>query len=215
VQTLWTWLAKRGIVKQWPTITRPPEADSLPKALTEEQLRRIFHSASRERGTIAGVPAAIWWRSFLAFIWNTSERKSAALAVRCEWLDLDRAVCTIPPDVRKGRRKWGVYELWPELVPLLKECISATPPRELVWPWERAQGSYYTAYNRILRDAGITPSRKVKTHGLRASHATWLKKAGGDPTQQLGHGDALTTAKYYLDPSICRTAQPKLFVPWQ
>lgn len=215
VQTLWTWLAKRGVVKQWPTITRPAPVDPLPTALTEEQLRRLFASAAKERGKIADVPADLWWLSFLGFVWNTSERKSAVLAVRVEWLDLARGVCTIPPDVRKGRRKWGVYHLWPEMVPLLTECLAAAPTRTLVWPWDRCAGSYYTSYNRILRDAEIPVSRKTKTHGLRVSHATWLKVMGGDPTRQLMHGDSATTERHYLDSRMLPVSQPKLFVPWQ
>lgn len=214
VQTLWTWLAKRGVVRQWPTVCRPPAVDPLPVALTEDQLRRLFASAAKERGRIAGVPADLWWRSFLGFVWNTAERKSAVLAVRCEWIDLARAIATIPPASRKGGRKWGVYQLWPELLPLLGECLAATPPRELVWPWDKCEASYYTSYNRILRGAEIPVSRKTKTHGLRVSHATWLKVMGGDPTRQLMHGDAATTQRSYLDPRLTATPQPKLFVPW-
>lgn len=216
VQTLWSWLAKRGVLRKWPTVIKPPPVDPLPQALTEEQLRRLFASAAEERGKIGGVPADLWWRSFLGFVWNTGERKGAALCVRCEWLRLNEPTpsVSIPPGVRKGGRKWGVYVLWPELVPLLKTCLAATPPRELVWPWDRCEGSYYTSYNRILRDAEIPVSRKTKTHGLRVSHATWLKVAGGDPTAQLMHGDSATTQRHYLDPRLTQQPQPKLFVPW-
>lgn len=214
VQTLWTWLAKRGVVPRFPTVLRPAPPDTLPQALTEEQLRRLFASAGKERGRVGGVPSGVWWRSFLGFVWNTSERKSAALSVRVEWLDLDRGLVTIPPDVRKGRRKWGVYPLWDELLPLLRECLGSTPPRELAWPWDRCAGSYYTTYNRILRDADIPVTRKTKTHGLRVSHATWLKVLGGDPSRQLMHSDPRTTNRSYIDPRHLPSEQPKLFVPW-
>lgn len=214
VQTLWAWLARRGVVRKWPTLIKPPPADPLPTALTEDQLRRLFASAAKERGRVGGVPADLWWRSFLGFVWNTSERKSAVLAVQCTWLDMTRGLVTIPPNVRKGGRKWGVYQLWPELLPLIQDCLASTPPRELVWPWDRCEGSYYTSYNRILRDAEIPVSRKTKTHGLRVSHATWLKVAGGDPTAQLMHGDSATTQRHYLDPRLTQQPQPKLFVPW-
>lgn len=215
VQTLWAWLARRGEVRKFPTVLKPPSVDPLPQALTADQLRALFKSAEKERKAVAGIPGAIWWKSYLAFIWNTSERKSAALSVRIEWLDLERGQVSIPPATRKGGRKWGLYPLWEETIPLLREVIAAGPPnRELVWPWLLTEGAYYTSYGRILKDAGIPVNRKTKTHGLRCSHATYLQIAGGDPTAQLGHGDAATTQRHYLDAAMTRKPQPKLFVPW-
>lgn len=216
VQTLWAWLARRGVVNRWPTVIKPPAPEPLPLAMTEAQLRSLFRSAAKERGDLDGVPADLWWMSFLAFIWNTSERKGAVLACRPEWfnLDPDRPTCVIPPEARKGRRKWGVYDLYPEIMPLIRALINVKPGRELMWPWPRHWGSYYTAYNRILKDAEIPVTRKHKTHGLRCSHATWLKVMGGDPTKQLGHGDAATTNRHYIDPRLLRNDQPKLFIPW-
>lgn len=214
IQAMWNFLAKRRIVPMFPTFAKPAPPDSLPQALTEDQLRALFASAKKERGKIEGVPADLWWTSFLAFIWNTAERKSAALSVRVEWVQFDRGVCTIPPDVRKGGRKWAVYHLWPETVTLMRACRDSLPGRELMWPLDFCEGSYYTRYDRILADAGLPVTRKTKTHALRCSHATWLKVMGGDPTRQLGHSDPQTTARSYLDPRHLPNEQPKLFVPW-
>lgn len=212
---LWTWLAKKGLLGKFPTVVKPEPADTMPQALTQEQLRALFASASRERGDVAGIPAAVWWSSYLGFVWCTAERKGAALAVQTAWIDLTGQFAKIPPASRKGRRKWGVYPLWPELIPLLRQCLAATGPRELVWPWPKCEGSYYTSYNRILRDAGIPVTRQTKTHSLRVSHATWLKVMGGDPTRKLGHSSPATTDKHYLDPTKMPDTQPRLFVPWQ
>lgn len=214
VSSLWTWLAKRGIVTKWPTFTKPAAPETMPTALTESQIRALFRSAGKERGIIGEVPADLWWTSFLAFVWTTAERKSAALAVRVEWIDFGTGACTIPPVVRKGGRKWACYKLWPETVALLAQSLAAAPRRELMWPWEFCHESYYTRYNRILRDAGIPISRKTKTHALRCSHASWLSVMGGDPTRQLGHSDAATTRQFYLDPRLTDKEQPKLFIPW-
>jgi len=214
VLALWTWLHKRGVVPTCSTVIKPQPPEPLPQALTEEQLRRLFESANKERGTIDDIPANLWWCSFLAFVWNTSERKGAALAVKIAWLDLEAGMVAIPPEARKGRLKWGVYEIWPETIKLLRRVIAVNPARDLVWPWDRHEGSYYTSYNRILRDAGIPVTRKTKTHGLRCSHATYLKVAGGDPMQQLGHSDMATTVRHYLDPKLTRVKQPKLLIPW-
>lgn len=215
VLALWVWLAKRTIGMRWPTVIKPTAPEPLPVALTEGQLRRLFASAAKERGRIAGIPAELWWTSYLAFVFSTSERKGAALAVRISWLDFDRGSVTIPPSSRKGGRKWGVYPIWPELVPLLRQCIAADSGRELVWPWPKADRSYYTAYDRILLDAGIPVDRKHKTHALRVSHATWKAALGGDASRALGHSDPATTDRHYLDKTLIPADETKLFVPWQ
>lgn len=214
VLALWTWLARRMVVRKWPTVIKPQAPEPLPTAMTQEQLRRLFHSASKERGVIAGVPADLWWHSFMAFVWNTSERKGAVLSARVAWFDFDRATCSIPPAVRKGGRKWGVYCLWPETVPLLRACLAAAPERDLMWPWPKCAGSYYTAWNRILKDAEIPVDRRHKTHGLRVSHATWKAAMGGDATRALGHSDPATTRRHYLDPTLMPPDPNPLFVPW-
>lgn len=214
IGALWTWLAKRGVVAKWPTFTRPESADPQPLALTSDQLQALFRSARKERGHIAGIPADLWCLSFFAFVWNTAERKSAALAVQIPWLDLAGARASIPAEARKGKRKWACYDLWPETIPLLQAVIDVDPTRQLVWPWDKCEGSYYTLYNRILRDAGIPVDRKHKTHSLRVSHATYREAAGGDATRQLRHSDRQTTVRHYLDQSKMPPDTTKLFIPW-
>lgn len=217
VQTLWTWLAKRRVVDQFPTFIKPEAAESHPCALSVAQLAALFRSAGKERGTVGGIPADLWWLSFLGFVWNTAERKTAALAVRPDWLLLDDPLCakaSIPPHVRKGRKKWGVYDLWPETVPMLREVIEAGRGSEVVWPFPYSPQSYYTRYNRILKDAGIPVNRKTKTHSLRVSHATWRTVAGGDATRQLMHSDPATTARHYIDRTKLPPDPTRLFIPW-
>jgi integrase len=215
ILSLWNWLAKRRTVDRFPTVQKPRPTETLPTALTEEQLQRLFASAKKERGQYDNVPADLWWLSYLCFIWMSAERKSAALAVRTEWVNLTGAVVTIPPDVRKGGQKWGVYRLWPESLPLFKQLIDVDPKREFLWPWGRCKESYYIAYNRILKDAGLPITRKFKTHALRVSHATWKTVLGGDATRALMHSDPATTRKHYLDPRLIPADETKLFVPWR
>lgn len=215
VSALWTWLAKRGVISRFPTFAKPRVPETMPTALTESQIRSLFRSAAKERGAIGDIPADLWWTSFLAFIWTTAERKSAALAVKVAWIDFHAGCCTIPPDVRKGGQKWACYRLWPETLKLLADAINAKPQREQMWPHDFCHESYYTRYNRILRDAGIPVNRRTKTHALRCSHATYLELRGGDPTRQLGHSDSATTRRYYLDPKLTTKEQPQLFIPWR
>ena len=147
-------------------------------------------------------------------MFSTAERKTAALSVEIKWLDLPSAICTIPPAARKGGRKWACYKLWPEVVELLASIIAAAPHRELVWPWDRCKGAYYTSYKRILRDASLPVDRRHLTHCLRCSHATWRQALGGDATAALGHSDPATTRKFYIDARMLPPEENKLFIPW-
>lgn len=215
ILTLWTWLAKKGHVRWFPTIQRPEAPDPLPIAPREDELRRLFTSARKERGFIEGVPADLWWVSHLAFVWCTSERKTAALSVRVEWLDLERSMCVIPAAYRKGKRKHGIYPLWPSVVPLLRQVVTAHQPRELVWPWPYDPTTYYNHFRRIAVDAGWPDDRKHKLHSLRVGHATHLKIAGGDATAKLMHADVATTMRHYIDKSQLPQEPNMLFSPWE
>lgn len=215
LQTLWTWLAKRRIVDKFPTFIKPRVPESMPVALTEDELRRFFHSAGKERGQIGGVPADIWCRSFFAFIFNTSERKSAAMAVEIPWVNLDSGIVAIPATVRKGGVKNAVYPLWPATVPLIRECIETNPRRVHVWPWDRCPESYYIMYNRILRDASLPVDRRHKTHSLRVSHNTWSRVMTGSHSPLLGHSSSETSERYYEDRRFTVKDAPTLFIPWR
>lgn len=215
IQTLWTWLAKRRMVPDFPTFAKPRVPESMPQAFSEEELRRFFRSANKERGVIGGVPADLWCVSFFAFIFNTSERKSAALAVELPWMNLDSGVCVIPPGVRKGGIKGAIYPLWPQTIPLIRECIQANPRRVHVWPWDRCPESYYTLIDRILRDAGLPVDRKHKTHALRVTHNTHHKMLTGQHSPNLGHSSSQTSERHYEDKRFTTRDAPTLFIPWQ
>lgn len=214
IGAIWNWLARRRMVDKFPTFCKPDVPETMPTALSEGELRRLFESAAKERGKIEGIPGSLWWTSYLAFVFSTAERKTAALSVEIKWLDLPNGICTIPPAARKGGKKWACYKLWPEVVELLAAVIAAEPHRELVWPWNRCKGSYYTSYRRILRDASLPVDRRHLTHSLRCSHATWKAAGGGDATRALGHSDPATTQKFYLDPRFQPPDQHRLFIPW-
>lgn len=197
VLTLWTWLAKRRRVETFPTISRPSGPEPEPFAWTEGELAKLFDAASRENGDIAGIPGWLWWPAWLAFVFNTGERYGAARQLRWKWVNLETGVVTIPATVRKGGKKRGVYTLWPEVIALLRKIEH--PKRDLVFPFPWHAGSYYNHFNRILKRAGLPHGRKQKTHCLRATHATMKTVLGVDASRALGHSDAATTRRHYID----------------
>lgn len=212
IKTLWTWLAKRGQVSHFPTLARIPQPDRVPRAWTAEELGRLFRSFEKEQGELGGIPAKLWWQSSHAWLWNTGERKGATFSFSFEMLDWRSGVAVLPPNIRKGRRKTAVYHLWPDVLDLLKEI--RLPRRELVWPWPYHSTSYYNAYNRILKRAGLPCGRYHKTQAMRVSHATWLHAMGKDATAALGHSSPETTRASYLDLRIISPMEKPLFRPW-
>jgi integrase len=164
-------------------------------------------------GHIDGIPACRWWRAFLAFVWNTSERRGAALAVRCDWIDWDRGIVQIPPQVRKGRKKSACYALWPETLLLMQQI--RLPERELFWPWIGCEGTYWYQYGKLLKMAGIPNDRKHKTHSLRVSHNTWTKAMTGRHSPLLQHGSQATSERHYEDKKFTQEPPPRLFIPWE
>lgn len=212
ITALWRWLAKRGVVSHWPTIEPIPVPERIPRAWTQDELRSLFASVQKELGHIGGVLARDWWLAFLAFTWCTSERRGATLAMTWKMVNLTAGVATLPPAIRKGRKKAGVYDLWPEVVELLREIRQ--PPRELVFPFPFDNTTYYNHFSRILRRAGLPVGRAYKTHAIRVSHATWRELLHGDSTDALGHDNPATTRKSYIDPRVLRKNRKPLFIPW-
>lgn len=213
VLALWRFLAARRDVDAWPTIERPEAPDVMPIALNPEQLRALFAACATMGGHIAGIPACRWWRSLLAFVWNTSERRGATLAIRCEWIDWHLGVVQIPAKARKGRRKTACYKLWPQTLSLMEAM--RLPERELFWPWERCEATYWYQYGKLLKMAGIPNDRKHKTHCLRVSHNTWHKAMTDKHSPLLQHGSSETSEKSYEDKRYTQPEPPKLFIPWE
>jgi len=211
VKTLWNWLARRGVVKTFPTVKRIPVPDPTPKAWLKDELSRLFESAEQEQGTICGIPAGCWWSARIGFHWYSGERKGAVDALKWDWVDLfsEYPAAVIPADVRKGRKKNGIYQLPAPLVDLLKAILN--PVRELVFPQE-APTMYWHYWNRILKRANLPVGPKSKTKALRISHASWLDHEGENATESLMHGDSATTKKFYIDPRLRKSRKP-LFDP--
>lgn len=212
LKTLWTWLAKRGKLSYFPTLSRIPQPERVPRSWNVEELRRLFLSFAQEKGEIGGVPASKWWLSSHAFLWNTGERKGATFLFEFEMLDWRAGVAILPASIRKGRRKSAVYLLWPEVLDMLQDI--RLPRRSKVWPFPYHHGTYYNRYERILKRAGLPCGRHHKTQAIRVSHATWLHAMGQDATAALGHSSPETTRASYLDLRIIKPAEKPLFKPW-
>lgn len=213
ILALWRFAARKDYVKLWPDVDMMPCPKRTPRAWLQPELEKLFDSAMREEGTIAGVKASLWWRTLLAVVFFTGERIGAVRRLKWDNVDLDGGWIFIPAETRKGRRSDKAFPVPPPLVDLLHSIRS--PEREQVFPWPFDLSTLYARIKRILKRAMLPTDRKSKFHRIRKTTASYYKAAGGDPTELLDHADPKTTKKY-LDPRICgdRQSATVLFVPW-
>lgn len=218
IKTFWNWAAKKRKltgVEEFPTFGRVAVPDKVPKAWREDELVKLFNACRHARGSIGGIPAWRWWITLHGWLWCTAERIGATLALRLDHLRIDDRVAVVPAELRKGKRRPAVYVLWPDLVEMLREIL---PPkvarREQVWPFPFHRTTFYNRYTRLLERAGLPTDRRSKPHAMRVSHATWTDLAGGDATRALGHRSPETTRKSYIDPTLAKQDETKLFRPW-
>lgn len=203
INCFWSWLAKRGVVKLWPTMPRIPEPLRTPRAWTSAELQRLFAAFSMVRGKVGGVPAGLWWRSLHLVAWDTGERITALLACRWEWIT--DGWLLIPAESRKGKRKDAAYRLAEDTLACLQALKTYRPAGEL-WPWPYSKEYVWTRYREIRRRAGLPVDRRSSFHRMRRSVASHLEAAGGDATAALGHESRRITQSY-LDPMIVKPPQ--------
>lgn len=215
IRAFWTWAARKRWVDQFPTCRCVTEPEKIPRAWREDELVKLFNACRRQRGDIGGVPAWRWWFTLHGFWWNTSERIGASLQLRVSDLRLDDGLAVVPAMIRKGKVQPRIYPLWADLVAMLRMILPPhAPARELVWPWPKHPSTLYYHYGKLLRMAGLPDDREAKPHCMRVSHASWRQCIGEDATTALGHRDPATTRRHYLDPTLLKQDETKLFRPW-
>lgn len=218
IKAFWKWAAsKRSLtgVEDFPTVARVSVPEKLPEAWREDELVKLFNACRRQPGEICGVPAWRWWFCLHGWLWDTSERIGATLRLQVGDLRLDDRLAIVPAGIRKGKRQPRCYVLRPDLIAMLREILPpVTDHRQLVFPWPKHPTTFYYDYGRLLRMAGLPEHRACKPQKMRVSHASWRHVIGEDATKALGHKTPDTTQRYYIDPTLQKQDESKLFRPW-
>ena len=201
---IWRFACRKGSLSIWPDVPKEVEPDVIPLAWLPDELKRLFAAAVRMRGAIGGVPAAQWWTALLLLCWDTGERITAILTIQWTSIDLSSGWLIAQAGSRKGGRRDEAYQLHPDTVAALRVIHSAH--RSEVFPWPHHRTYIWQRFARLLKLAGLPTDRKSKFHRIRKSVGSYVKAAGGDPTQALRHRDSRST-KSYLDPRIVRPTQ--------
>ena len=208
INCLWGWLAKRGLVKTWPTVPAMPEPKRLPLAWSFEQVRTIMAACDVQGGYVGSVPAWLWWRTAHLVLWDTASRITEIMSLNWPMLDLQSAVLCVPAEVRKGQHTDAVYRLHEETARHLAQVKTIqSPNEEMVFPWPYHPRYLWPKYKRILKLAGLPCGRNSMFHRMRRSVATHYEIAGGDASTLLGHSSRAITKASYIDPRLSHQPQ--------
>lgn len=200
--TVWKFANRRRLVDTWPELPQIRVPTRVPRALTRDELNRLWRYVERLPGELDGVPANLWFQSLVAVMFFTGERIGALVQTEWSQVDLHGGWIVVRAEQRKGRLSDRLYELGDQALEALRQA--SAPPRKLVWPWPYYPTYLWQQWKGILRRAGVP---ELGFHAVRKSHASYLEAAGGDAQRSLGHRDAATTG-IYLDPRIVGGESP-------
>jgi integrase len=196
IRALWEFAARRKLIDRWPQIRPIRVPERVPVCWLTDELRRLLTAASEREGTIAGIPAGLWWKALLLLAYEVGERCSAILSLR--WEDVGPGGVVFRAESRKGSRR-DIHR------PISPECLAALEAirtdRDIVFVWDRHPGRLWSTLGVICKAAGLPNDRGSKFHRLRKTHASYACAAGLDAQRLLDHASPLTTRKY-LDPRV-------------
>jgi integrase len=203
ILAIWGFCAKRKMVETWPLAHRVNVPERVPEAWLTDEMQRIMASAAAEPGLIGNFPASSMWRALLLLSYDTGERISSMLDLRC--CDVRGLSVIFRAEQRKGRRR----DIFREIS---QECFDALAavrrsPDDFALPWERHRTCVWRFLSKILERAGLPKDRRCKFHKIRKTTASYYEAAGGSAQRLLDHSSPAVTRKY-LDPRIVTPGVP-------
>jgi integrase len=202
-RAIWEFCSRRGLVKTWPAMPRIVVPERVPEAWLTEEMQAILASAQLEPGETAGFPLSKVFRALVLLCYETGERISAVLELRCQ--DVRGCSVIFRAENRKGKIRDIVREISVECADALMAV--RRKPSDAAIPWEYTTTYVYTKLDSILERAGLPTDRRSKFHRFRKTCASYYEAACGSGSAQrlLDHASSKTT-KAYLDPRIVKAA---------
>ncbi|WP_405384368.1 tyrosine-type recombinase/integrase [Maribacter sp. LLG6340-A2] len=168
-------------------IPRPKKPLVLPKMLSKEQVRKVFHSVDNLKHLVA-----------LKLCYGAGLRVSEVVNIKINDIDSTRMVIHV---VGAKGKKDRYVPLPEKLLPLLREYFKKYRPKEYLFEGKYggaySKSSVQQVFKKAMKIAGIR--KKIGIHGLRHSYATHLLEDGADMRfiqELLGHNSITTTQVY-------------------
>src|SRR3972149_2344022 len=196
-----------------PWFCKPPKRDKLPEdGFTIEEIGQLLEACPKaKKPKIPGCTPAAWWRALICFSYNTGIRIGSLLQLRRSWIrrQADEGWINIPAEAEKKNRPKTIY-----LSPQALTAIDTIGTGELIFAWPESIVSLQRYRRHLLAIAGIPQERWFGFHGFRKAIGTELWSIDPKAAQlQLGHEDAATTRRSYVNPSVIGQAQAAMIGP--
>lgn len=190
--------ARKRLIPEFVDFPRLKVPKRIPRGYTVDEMSALIRRSRHRCGMVGPVPSAWFWMTIVRAEWETGERCGSLLRLRWTEVDLDRRMLVLLGENRKGGVDSIEREISGELAAWLRPQANKTG---LVWPWleHRCERNFYDAFRRLCKQAGVTPRG---THAIRKSSGSYVKAAGGDATEHLGHSNPRTTRDHYYDTRI-------------
>jgi len=202
VMSILRFAVERGEIAKLPRVRKIPEALPVPRAFLLDEFATLLLAASREPGSICGLPAGRWWVSLLLAYFDTGARFKALLLTPTRNVCLDTGSLVLASESQKNRRaqcRW-----------LSQQTIEAcrliwSPTRVRMWPWPFTLPIVRKHFKRIAKSAGVDIGDEAGCcfHRIRKTFASYVEAGGKDATRELDHSARSVTLRY-LDPRIVR-----------
>ncbi len=201
---LWRWCFRKQLVDRWPDVALEVPAKAQPLAWTEDEMKKLYLTATNLEGKLGKLSASHWWCALLLVAWNSGERINAIINLKWENVDLKRKWIRFEAEDRKGAREDSAVQLSDDAVAALQRIKADVGP---VFPWPYNYTYLWREFGKLLRLAGLSSDAKSKFHRIRKTVASYAEAAGGNATAMLRHSKREVT-EAYLDPRIVKQQQP-------
>jgi integrase len=186
-------------------IRRAKPRPQIPEAWQVSEVARVIAEAKRDTRPIADLPAGLWWESLLLVLFDTGERRGAALAASIEDLKLPHGGIVFR-HTKTRRPRWCL--LHADTLDRCRRLVRLQSSRQIIWPWPYSREMLEHRFRKILARAGVSYGRGKGGlfHKLRRTSGSLVEAAGGDGSRHLGNTRAVFEQSY-RDPRICRGSQ--------
>lgn len=204
-RAIWQFCTERGLCTSWPSVPRLVVPERVPEAWLIDEMKALLAAAGSQPGVTAGFTMAAVFRALLLLCYETGERISAVLELKCA--DVRGCNVIFRAEGRKGGRRDILREISVECADALMAVRRG--PEDAAIPWGHHQTCVWRYLKKILKRAGLPTDRRSKFHRIRKTTASYYEAACGSGSAQrlLDHASAKTT-RAYLDPRIVQPGRP-------
>jgi integrase len=188
----------------------------LPDSWSEEDAGKLLGVASAMPGAIYGIPAGLWWRSWLLVAWDCALRASQVFRLRWEDVapEFSYIIVRSAPNTKSYRD---------QLKPITKETASALRDMAEIsregplfpFPdWPKSRRDFFSLFRCLcyLADIPVPRSEPLQlSHKLRRTSITMAALQSLEAAKQhAGHTNLRTTLEHYVDPRRLAQEPPKV-----